>query len=254
MESLNLNNTYMKITDTPNFFPKFKYTEDNIPVGNSISLCISLHWNPQEKGQNFDLTKTVKGFPQCLESISGKFIWNVDDPINGLDVPAWTQKEIDVDCTDEEDCRSTCDDYYALYLNGKRGKKCFSYMILKSICITVEYDEVLNDFVFKGGCFEGGKHYLMEQPDRDKIYYFRNIKFEVRNFHDPVIKAGEYSNYSYSFGASMNWLAIFLNFLFWIAFLVFLGAVAAVFYYKKYPINSKDGKQVLNDKTDEMQD
>jgi len=242
----------MIITETPNFFPKFKYTEDNIPVGNSIALCISLHWNHKEKGRNFDLSKPVSGFSQCHASISGKFIWNAEDPINGLDVPAWTQEEIDVDCTDEEDCRSTCEDYYALFLNGKRGKKCFSYKILTSICIAVEYDEVLEDFKFKGGCFEGGKHYLMGQPEKDKVYYFSDIKFEVRNAHDPVIKAGEYSNFSYSFGASFNWLAILLNFFFWIALSVFLGSIAFIFYYKNQ--NNGEGKQGLNDNKEDIQE
>lgn len=234
----------MRVSNTPNFFPKFKYSHDNIPVGNSISLCVSLHWNTHDKGQNFDLTQQVLGFPQCLESISGKFIWNSEDPINGLDVPAWTQEEISVDCTDEEDCQSTCDEYDALYLNGKKGKKCFSYKILTSICITIEYNKITNEYNFKGGCFKGGLHYLMGKPEKDKIYYFDQVKIEVRNFQDPVIKAGEYSNYSYSFGASMNWLAILLNVLFWIALLVFLGSIGFIFYFKSQ--NKTDTKSGLN--------
>ena len=90
MESLNLNNTYLKIENTAKFFPKFKFTSDNVPVGDSISLCISLHWGTLDKGKNFDLTQPVLAFPQCQESKSGKFIWNSDDPINGIDVPVWT--------------------------------------------------------------------------------------------------------------------------------------------------------------------
>jgi hypothetical protein len=231
-ESLNLNNTYMRISDTPNVFPKFKYSENNIPVGNSMLLCVSLHWANKEKGQNFDLTQQVNGFPQCEESKSGAFIWNSEDPVNGIDVPAWTQKETDVDCTDTEDCISTCADLDGLYLNGKRGKKCFSYEILTSICIIANYDPVKNEVVYEGGCFEGGKHYLTEKPVKDQIYYFNKVKIELRNSNDPVIKAGSMSDYSYSFGASMNWLAIILNVFFWLSLLVFGGAIGLIFYYK----------------------
>lgn len=203
MSSLDLNNTYMKFNDTKKVFPDFRYNEDSIPLGNSILICISLHWATEDKGLNFPLTSPVTGFSQCEESKSGKFIWNDDDPKFGIDIPVWTQHEVDVDCTDQEDCESTCEDYDALFLNGKRGKKCFSYKILKSICLAISYNEVLNEYVYKGGCFEGGSHYLLESPVKNQEYFFDNILFEVRNYEDPIIRAGEMSNYSYSFGASM---------------------------------------------------
>lgn len=203
MESLNLNNTYMKLEKTKNFFPRFKYNEDNIPVGNSILLCVSLHWSTIEKGPNYDLSDPVEGFPVCSGAASGKMIWNVDDPKNGVDVPAWTQHEIDIDCTDEEDCRSTCDGYDSLFLNGIKGKKCFGYKILTSICLTVKWDEELSKFSYAGGCFENGNHYLMGKPEKDQIYHFDKIKFEVRNAEDPIIQAGKISKYTYSFGASL---------------------------------------------------
>lgn len=202
MESLNLNNTYLKINNTAKFFPRFKYNSDNIPLGNSMLFCVSLFWASEDKGQNFDLTTQVSDFPQCEESKSGMFIWNSDDPTTGVDVPAWTQQEYDIDCTDQEDCESACLDYNALYLNGKTGKKCFSYQILKSICITVAYDSLLNQYSYKGGCYEGGAHYLMQDPVIDRFDYFEDVNFEVRNYNDPIIRAGEMSNYSYSFGTS----------------------------------------------------
>lgn len=203
MDSLDLNNTYMRVDNTAHFFPRFKYNENNIPVGNSMAFCISLHWTTHEQGENFDLAKEVKGTPQCEMSKSGKFIWNEEDSIFGIDVPAWSQSEMDVDCTDQEDCESTCEGYDALFLNGKRGKKCFSYKILSSICLTVSYDKILDEFTYRGGCFQGGNHYLMESPVKDSFYYFDKINIEIRNSNDPVIKAGKMSNYSYSFGASL---------------------------------------------------
>jgi hypothetical protein len=203
MEDLDLNNTYMIVTNTKDFFPKFKFTEDNIPIGDSIELCVSLHWSTIEKGRNFDLTTPVNNFPVC-KSATGKFIWNEDDPKEGVDVPAWTQTEHEIDCTDLEDCQASCQSQFnALYLNGRRGKRCYSYKILKSICISVGYDSTKDQFEYKGGCFDGGKTYLMGEPEKNKVYFFDSVKFEVRNHKDPIIKAGEMSNYSYSFGASM---------------------------------------------------
>lgn len=199
---LQLNNTYLKIENTNNFFPKFKFTEDNIPIGDSITMCVSLHWASEDKGQNFELTNQVGNFPVCKEAESGKMTWNDDDPKNGIDVPVWTQIERDIDCTDQEDCESVCGEFNAIYLNGRRGKKCYSYKILESICISVSYDSKLQQFNYKGGCFENGKHYSMTEPVKEQIYHFENIKFEVRNSKDPIIKAGEMSNYSYSYGAS----------------------------------------------------
>ena len=201
MEDLNLNNTYMKIENTKFFFPKFKFHEDNIPIGNSITMCISLHWANNEKGKNFDLTSQVANFPECQEVNSGKLMWNEDDPKTGIDVPVWTQTERQIDCTDQEDCQSVCSDYNAIYLNGRKGKKCYSYKILSSICLTVDWDETLQQFNYKGGCFENGLHYLMTDPVIGKTYKFESVKFEVRNSNDPIIKAGVISNYSYSYGA-----------------------------------------------------
>ena len=122
MENLELNNTYLKVEHTKDFLPKFKFTEDNIPVGNSVMLCVSLHWASNDKGRNFDLTTPVLNFPDCIEAKSGKFIWNEDDPKTGIDVPAWIQEENDIDCTDTEDCQYECESQFnGLYLNGRRS-------------------------------------------------------------------------------------------------------------------------------------
>ena len=77
--------------------------------------------------------------------------------------------------------------------------------------------------------------------------------FEVRNYKDPVIKAGELSNYSYSFGASMNWLAYLLNFLFFLALFVFLGTIAIIFYYRSQGVK-QDNTNPLNKRSDELAD
>jgi hypothetical protein len=75
--------------------------------------------------------KTVKDFPRCKETESGKFIWNVGDPVNGIDIPVWKQLEYDVDCGDDVECDDYClREYNAEYINGKLGKKCFAYEVI----------------------------------------------------------------------------------------------------------------------------
>ena len=234
MENLELNNTYMKIENTKDFFPKFKFTTDNIPIGDSVTLCISLHWAFEEKGRNFDLTKPVLGFNTCEEAVTGKFIWNEDDPTLGVDIPVWTQFEKDIDCTDDEDCQATCDKYNALFLNGRRGKKCYHYKILQSICLSISYDSNLDEFNYSGGCFQDGIHYTMTEPEKNKIYYFDNIKVEVRNSKDPVIKAGKLSNYSYSFGAPMVSFDLFIFYIFISFILIRMELQYSLIYYSFY--------------------
>lgn len=72
--------------------------------------------------------KEVTNFPVCEETVTKKFIWNDEDSQNGVDVPVWIQHSYDIDCADELDCEENCKYYYnALYVEGKRGKKCYAY-------------------------------------------------------------------------------------------------------------------------------
>ena len=91
----------------------------------------------------------------------------------------------------------------------------------------------------------------MGEPETNNKYFFEDILFEVRNAEDPVIKAGAMSNYSYSFGASLNWLAILLNVLFFLALIAFLVAVGFVLYYRS---TYKKEEQVVKDKLNEDSD
>lgn len=91
----------------------------------------------------------------------------------------------------------------------------------------------------------------MGEPETNNKYYFEDILFEVRNAEDPVIKAGVMSNYSYSFGASLNWLAILLNVLFFVALIAFLVAVGFVLYYRS---TDKKEDQVVKDKLNQDND
>lgn len=74
--------------------------------------------------------KIVDGLPQCSETISGKFLWNKNDPINGIDVPTWRQLSYNIDCGSEEECTNYCrSSLNAEFINGKKGKKCYAYEV-----------------------------------------------------------------------------------------------------------------------------
>lgn len=210
MNSYDLNTTYFRLNRTNKVFPKFKFTKDNIPVGDSITMCVSLNWAPLERGFNFDIMKEIKGFPNCTQAESGKFIWNDDDPMSGIDVPVWIQHVHEADCSDDE-CDDYCAKYYnGFFVNGVKKHVCYSYDIIDGICVVIAFDKVRNEFKYVGGCFEGGKNYMMVPAKMNEIYYFSGIEIEVRDKSDPIIKAGELSDYSYSFGNSWRYIAYFL--------------------------------------------
>ena len=202
-----MNNTFFFINKTEKFFPKLDFNVDHIPVGDSVKMCIAVSFSELEKGKNYDLMKPILNFPRCKETETGKFIWNDDDPLYGIDIPVWTQKINDADCYDQEECEKYCEIYYnGEYVNGKNGKKCYSYDILDNICIIIDYDPVKNTYNYAGGCFNNGEHYMMTSAKPKNIYHFNDIEIEVRNDKDPVIKAGALSKYSYSFGEDWVYL------------------------------------------------
>jgi hypothetical protein len=145
-----------------------------------------------------------------VDSESGKFIWNDDDPMSGIDVPVWIQHVHEADCSDDE-CDDYCAKYYnGFFVNGVKKHVCYSYDIIDGICVVIAFDKVRNEFKYVGGCFEGGKNYMMVPAKMNEIYYFSGIEIEVRDKSDPIIKAGELSDYSYSFGNSWRYIAYFL--------------------------------------------
>ncbi len=211
MESYELNTTFFRLNHTNKVFPKFKFTKDNIPVGDSVTMCLSANWAPTERGKNFDIMKEVKGFPNCTQAETGKFIWNDEDPTTGVDIPVWIQHGYEADCEDQN-----CDDYCesnhnGFFVNGAKKHMCYSYDILDGICIVIAYDKVRNEYTYQGGCFEGGKAYMMVPAKLNEVYYFSGIEIEIRDKADPIILAGEMSEYSYSFGNSWRYFAYFLN-------------------------------------------
>ena len=233
MESYELNTTFFRLNHTNKVFPKLKFTKDNIPVGDSVTMCLSANWAPTERGKNFDIMKEVKGFPNCTQTETGKFIWNDEDPTTGVDIPVWIQHAYEADCSDE-----SCDEYCAgtyngFFVNGAKKHVCYSYEVLDGICVIIEYDQDRNEDTYVGGCFEGGKAYLMVPAKMDEIYYFSGIEIEVRDKADPIIKAGELSDWTYSFGNSWRYFAMFLNVILVLNICFFIYVVVQIIIIKR---------------------
>lgn len=145
--------------------------------------------------------KPILNFTQCSVTKSGKFIWNEDDTIYGLDVPAWKQKIFEAICENEKECENYCKKKYnGKYLSGKTGKKCYSYHVLANICFVVGYNNLTDSYSYDGGCFENNMHYSLVPAKMDQVYTFDNVKLEIRNKDDPIILAGRYTDFKYDFG------------------------------------------------------
>jgi len=239
MAAYNMNYTYFFVNNTADTFPALHYKEENIPVGSSISMCISLMWADASKGRHFDLMKEIKNFPQCIQSKTSGLVWNEKDTKFGMDVPVWIQHEFDIDCSNENDCKYYCEkNYDAEFVSGKRGKKCFSYEVLAGICLAIQYNAVTDDCSYAGGCFPGGKNHLLEPAKIGKVYKFDDIDVEIRSKNDPVIFAGLASDYSYNFGSGIYYLAAFMKILFAAALIGAIALGALIFLEKnKKPSN-----------------
>ena len=163
---------------TKNVFPKLDYKKDAIPVGNSIKMCFNLAWGEKDskylvnlEGRQYDMMKQVINFPQCEQSKSGRFIWNDKDSKYGIDIPIWVQHEHIIDCANDNECDYNCQkNHNAVYVNAKRGKKCYSYEVISGVCLSIQYDSIINEYKYIGGCFKDNDNYLLETAKINQIY------------------------------------------------------------------------------------
>ena len=182
--------------------------------------------------------KAVQGFSKC-GSVNDKFIWNEDDPIYGIDIPAWKQTVNEADCSDE-DCAEYCKEkYQGAFVNGVNKHVCYSYEVLESICIVIRYDKLRDEYIFHGGCYPGNQTYLMRPAKFGEENDFRDVEIEIRDFSDPLIQAGEWTDYEYNFGQFWRYISFVLKIL-GLASLGLLGFVAYDIYitrekYKNAP-------------------
>ena len=178
--------------------------------------------------------KEVKGFDKC-SSANDVFIWNEDDSQYGIDVPAWKQIVHEVDCSDE-DCAKHCKEKFGgAFVNGVNKHVCYSYETLDSICIIIKYDKLRDEYVYHGGCFPGNQTYKMNPATLGEENKFNAVKIEIRDYSDPIVQAGEWTDYGYNFGQFWRYVSIVLKIL-TLAALGLLGYVAYDIYVtrKKY--------------------
>ena len=175
--------------------------------------------------------KPVTGFGKC-STVNEKFIWNEEDSIYGIDVPAWKQTMHEVDCSDE-DCAEYCKEKFdGAFVNGVNKHVCYSYDILDSICIVIKYDNLRDAYVYHGGCYPGNETYKMKPATLGEENSFKNVKIEIRDFSDPIIQAGEWTDYNYNLGHFQRYVSFFLKLL-CLAALGLLGYVAYDIYMTK---------------------
>jgi len=223
--SYGINPTYFRTNQTRKVFPKFSFTKENIPLGNSISLCMAANWGEIERGKHYEIMKPVKGLPQC-SSVNEKFIWNEDDPIYGIDIPAWKQFMYEVDCN-YEDCEEYCKDKYGgAFVKGINKNVCYSYEILQGICMVIKYDPLRDDYTFHGGCYPGNNTYRMVPGILGEEVNFNNVKIEIRELNDPIVQAGEWTDYGYNLGHYWRYISFVLKFV----LLAALGLLGYVLY------------------------
>ena len=156
--------------------------------------------------------KPVQGYGKC-STVSEKFIWNEDDSVYGIDIPAWKQTAHEADCSDE-DCAEYCKEKYeGAFVNGVNKHVCYSYETLNSICIVIKYDNLRDEYIYHGGCYPGNKTYKMSPATLGKVNNFNGVKIEIRDYTDPIIQAGEWTDYDYNFGQFWRYVSLFLKIL-----------------------------------------
>ena len=156
--------------------------------------------------------KPVQGFSQC-STVNEKFIWNDDDSIYGVDVPAWKQTIHQADCNDE-DCDDYCKEKYrGAFVKGVNKHVCYSYEILESICMIIKYDQLRDNYIFHGGCYPGNKTYKMVPANPGDENDFRGVEIEIRDLSDPIIQAGEWTDYEYNLGHFWRYVSFLLKLL-----------------------------------------
>jgi hypothetical protein len=189
--------------------------------------------------------KPIQGFPQC-SAANEKIIWNEDDSIYGINIPAWKQTINEVDCN-IKDCDDYCKNKYGgVFVKGVNKNVCYSYEKLDGICLVVKYDHLKDEYSYHGGCFPGNKVYKLVPANPGEEDNFYNVEIEIRELNDPITKAGELTDYEYNFGHFWRYIS-FLFKLILLAAIGFLGYVAYEIYkLKKEKKANNSGSQDKN--------
>jgi hypothetical protein len=206
-----------------------------VPFGDSKQFCINFAWTSIQQWRIKSSYEEFKGLPECTEAKNPKFRWQINDPKNGVDIIIWKQNIEDIHCSSLITCKLACPGVYKPGLDDDIATgKCYTYDVLKAICLEVglELDPETGQekWDYKGGCFEKDSPTLFEGAVPGTTYSFDYIPIEVRADDDPFTiasKSGvlnQENGIDLSYFGWLSWLAFSLAL---IAALVLVASVGA---------------------------
>ena len=72
-------------------FPKLRFDEEHVPLGNSVNYCLGLSWTTLKKRNQYDKYLDVRGQEMCNQYAAKRSQWEQDYPTHGLNFPIWKQ-------------------------------------------------------------------------------------------------------------------------------------------------------------------
>ena len=189
-----------------------------VPVGDSRKICVNLAWANLAQWRVTNLYKPVSGLPDCSEAYNGRGRWQKSDPKQGVDIQIWKQHTEDVSCSTSLTCRMACPGVYkGDPENGVKGQ-CFTYDVLKAICLevglTINPETFEETWEYRGGCFEKDSPTLYERGVPGVTYNFDYVPIEVRADDDPFNVAAKQGSVTDDSGLDLS----FFGWVSWLAF------------------------------------
>lgn len=136
-EKVDVGDNYFLFTETADYFPVLRIDKEHGPFGSASPICIHLDWAKFEQRKMYDMYHSVLDFPNCTNAFNPKFRWQRNDPKTGVDFKAWKQRVSNVES--EGDCNHIDGLYFP---NAKNtGGKCYTYSILKRVCLMIAFKE-----------------------------------------------------------------------------------------------------------------
>lgn len=188
--------------DTSSKFPTLIFNGHMVPVGLSQEKCVYFSWAPASAADRALAYQDVEGLPKC-----SLFQLNAHDPHVGINVHAWQQKEVLIDCGGKS-CEDACRQQRGWWVFSKSHQTgtCYAYDILDTVCVKVHravdrFGKVQLQYV--GGCFGGNQTERYFPADPGCVYQFENVTVEVRSDMDPFVVATDIAGDGLGFGKSM---------------------------------------------------
>ena len=225
----NYSQSYHILEDTTNLFPILNMNEDHIPIGNSQTFCIHLFWVPKSDIESiFASRRNVTGFSECINFADPSFRWHPNDPSHGVDIKPWVQHDFQMTCKSREDCTNQCLKRGGVFKNSKKnGNRCYSYELVREICMEIDLDNDGN-WHYQKGCFAKGSAARYVKAVVNQEYDFERLTIQVRHSKDPYTVATNLTG-DLNFGIDIDWLYDICTICFWVA--VVCGILCLIGFY-----------------------